>query len=48
MSMDLQMVLQSKAAGVRCPTHITLELQRDLANDSFLMRCHMLPNCIEG
>jgi hypothetical protein len=48
MSMDLKMVLKSKAAGIGCPTYITLELQRGLATDSLLMRCHVLPNCIQG
>jgi hypothetical protein len=48
MTMDLKMVLESKAAGIRCSTYITLELQGDLATYSLLMRCHVLPNCIEG
>jgi hypothetical protein len=48
MSMDLKMVLESKAAGLRCPTHITLELKGGLATDSLLVRCHVLPNCIQG
>ena len=48
MTMDFKMVLESKPAGIGCPTHITLELQRGLASDSLLMRCHVLPNCIEG
>lgn len=46
--MDLKMALESKAAGIRCPTHITLELQGDLTTDSLLVLNHVLPNCIEG
>jgi hypothetical protein len=48
MSMDLKMALESKASGIRCPTHITLELKGSLATDSLLVGCHVLPNCIEG
>jgi len=46
--MGLEVVLESKPAGIRRPTHMALELEWVLATDPLLMRCHMLPHCIQG
>jgi hypothetical protein len=48
MTVDLEVILESKPACVRCPTYIALELQGHLATVALLMRFHMLPNSIEG
>jgi hypothetical protein len=48
MTVDLEVIPESKPACVRRPTHIALELERRLASAPLLMRFHMLADSVEG
>jgi hypothetical protein len=37
-TVNLEVISESKPAGIRCPTHMTLEIEGDLATATLLVR----------